>query len=286
VVLATLFALPARCARPGQAGYATPEEAYALARAQVDYYHGLHAGGEVTLIRTREALEAVIAGPAPRPGLVLLMEGADALRTPADLPAFVADGVRVVGPAWRATRYAGGAGEPGPLTDPGRQLLDAMARLEVALDLSHLADEAIAEALARFPGRVVASHANCRALVPGARQLSDAHLRAVADRDGVIGLVLYNRFIRAGWEAGHGKTVTLAELAAHARHVKTTVGARYLALGTDLDGGLGRDDIPRELDSAADLPTIAGALADSGFTSGEIDGVLHGNWRRVLRAIL
>lgn len=286
VVLGTLYETPTRWEDHGLTAYATPEEAYTQAREQVAWYLAQDAAGEATLVRTRERLAAVLNGRAPRPGLVLLMEGADPLRTPADLAEFVAAGVRVLGPAWRATRYAGGAGESGPLTDLGRELLDEMARLGVVLDLSHLAVAAITEALQRFPGRIVASHANCRALVPGERQLADHHLRAVADRDGVIGLVFYNRFIRAGWQGAEGKTVTLDELMAHARHIKTLVGARCLALGTDLDGGLGRDDIPREIDSAADLPRVADTLTDAGFTPDEVDGVLHGNWLRVLQAVL
>jgi len=285
VVLATLFTAPASAHNPG--GYRTPAEAHAQALAQLDYYHSLHQRGEVTLIRTVRELEAVIAREAHLPGLVVLMEGADPLRAPEDLAYFVERGVRLVGPAWHGTRYAGGTGEPGPLTDLGYALLREMARLDVVLDISHLADEACGQALAAFPGRVVASHANSRAIVPGERQLTDDVIRAIAKRDGIVGLVCYNRFIRPGWVEAHGKkAVSLRDLAAHARHIADAAGPRVLALGSDLDGGLGRDDIPRELETAADLPRLADALAAVKFTPGEVDGILHGNWLRVLREIL
>jgi len=287
VVLATLFATPARAAKHGQPGYRTPEEAYRQATDQLDYYHRLHDAREATLIRTRQQLEAVIAGNAPLPGLIILMEGADPLRAPDDLAEFVEKGVRIVGPAWHGTRYAGGTGEPGPLTPAGHDLLREMARLGVALDLSHLADEACAQALNTFPGRVVATHANSRSLVPGERQLPDNVVRIIAERDGMIGLVCYNRFIRPGWTEAQGKeAVSLDDLVRHARYYAGLVGARHVALGSDLDGGLGRDDIPRELDSAVDLPRLAGALETGGFAPDDVDAILHGNWQRVLREIL
>lgn len=288
VVLATLFETPARvAAQHGIAGYRAPEEAHAQAMAQLDYYQALHERGEATLIRTRHELEAVVAGQSPRPGLVPLMEGADPLRTPDDLAAFVARGVRIVGPAWHGTRYAGGTTEPGPLTPLGFALLEEMARLGVVLDISHLADEACAQALAAFPGRVVATHANSRALVPGERQLTDDVVRAIADRDGVIGLVCYNRFIRAGWTEAQGKAaISLHDLLPHARHLAGLAGARRLALGSDLDGGIGREHVPREIDTAADLPALAGVLEAGGFTPEEVEAILHGNWLRFLREIL
>jgi membrane dipeptidase len=284
VVLATLFTAPASAHNPD--GYHTPEDAYRQAMDQLDYYHHLHARGEATLIRDRETLAAVVAGQAPRPGLVVLMEGADPLRTPDDLAEFAAKGVRIVGPAWHGTRYAGGTTAPGPLTDLGYALLQEMTRLGVALDLSHLADEACRQALAAFPGMVVASHANSRAIVPGERQLTDDIIRAVADRDGVVGLVCYNRFIRAGWTEAHGKAaVSLQDLAVHARYIADLVGARYLAVGSDLDGGLGRDDVPREIDTVADLPRIGQVLRQAGCTDDETASILHGNWLRVLQGL-
>lgn len=287
VVFATIYATPYGDSPTRDAGYRTPEEAYAQGRAQLAYYHRLDARGEATLIRTRADLEAVLAGDRPAPGLVLLMEGADPLRTPADLAEFVAGGVRIVGLAWGATRYAGGAWAPGPLTDLGRELLAEMNRLGVVLDASHLADEAFWQALDIFPGRVVASHANCRAIVPTTRQLSDAMIQAIATRDGIIGLVFYNAFILPGWEQEDGKDrVSLTDLLPHAAHIARLAGVKRLALGTDLDGGVGRDVIPRELDSIADLPRLADLLAANGYAPDAVAGIMGENWLRLLRELL
>lgn len=287
VVISTLYATPHGDTPLRRHGYHTPDEAFAQAVAQLDYYQRLEGAGEVTLIRDRESLDAVVNGTRPTPGLVLLMEGADPIREPAELPWFVERGVRLIGLSWAATRYAGSNSQPGPLTASGVELLTTMARLGVTLDVSHLAEEAFWAALDLFPGLVVASHANCRSIVPGPRQLNDNMLRAVAGRGGVIGLMLYNRFLRPGWQDGDSKaSVSLTDLRLHIAHLAHIAGVECIGLGTDLDGGLGRDDIPRELHSVLDLPRIADALADAGYAPPVIAGIMGENWLRVLRGIL
>lgn len=287
VVFATLFAQPHHPDNPQPAGYATPEQAQAQAMQQLTYYETLHTRSEATLLRTREQLDAVLCARNPLPGLLPLMEGADQLLTSRHLPQFVARGVRMVGLAWHATRYAGGTGAPGPLTDAGVELLREMDQLGVALDASHLAEEAFWQATHCFHGRIIASHANCRALVPGDRQLTDDMLRAIADRDGVIGLVFYNRFIRAGWVKADGKAaVSLDHLRQHADHLAQVVGTRHIGIGTDLDGCIGYDEIPAEIHTIADLPKFANTLTNAGYTATEVAGIMGNNWLRVLRAIL
>jgi len=285
VVLATVFAGPQSEHMPD--GYRTIEEAHEQGVAQLRFYQTLEENGEVRIIRTRQDLDGAVAGVGSTPGIVLLLEGAEPLRTPADLHEFYAAGVRIVGPAWHATRYAGGTGERGPLTELGVELLREMERLGVALDISHLADEACAQAFAFFRGCIVASHSNVRAITTVERNLTDAQLQQIVDHDGVAGMVLYNRFIRSGWSEGDGKEcVPLQQLIEHARYIKKKFGTRHLALGSDLDGGVGREHIPHELDSCADICKIAAALAEDGFTDEEVAGIMGGNWLRVLQQLL
>jgi membrane dipeptidase len=112
-------------------------------------------------------------------------------------------------------------------------------------------------------------------------------IRAIADRDGIVGLVFYNRFILPGWEQEDGKAaVSLSHLLPHAAHIARMAGVERLALGTDLDGGVGRDVIPRELDSIADLPVFAEVLAGAGYTPAAIAGIMGENWLRLLRGVL
>ncbi len=295
VVVGSVFLSPARRALGSwdRQTYADAEEAYQRANEQVDFYHRLaDEEARVSLVLDREGLEGVLAsweGEAPQVGLVIAMEGADPIREPSEVEWWRQRGVRIVGLSWAAgSRYAGGNRDPGPLTDEGRELLKAMAEVGMALDLSHLAEEAFWEAMDRYEGPVVATHANPRALVPGPRQLSDRMIRAIAERDGVIGIVPFNAFLKPDWTRGDGKeAVTLQDVAAAVDHVCQVVGdAAHVGLGSDFDGGFGAESTPAEIETVADLRKIGTALLEMGFREEDVAAVMGENWLRVLREAL
>lgn len=263
--------------------------------AQMAYYRELADEEErgVRLITRRHDVSALTrdwrAAPTAqeRPtGFVLLMEGADPIREPGDLEEWWRAGLRIVGPTWRGSRYAGGTHAPGPLTDLGRALLDEMRRLGVILDLSHMADESFWQALERCDGPVIASHSNCRAFVPTDRHLTDDMIRALAARDGVIGTVLANNFLVAGWTP-EDAPVTLDAVVRHIDHICQLTGtARHCGIGSDFDGGFGVESTPDEFDSVADLGKIGDALTRAGYSEKDVAGILGGNWLRLLERAL
>jgi len=150
-----------------------------LARKQLEYYNALAQDPRITLIRSRTDIDPVLNPDSPRLGAVLLMEGADPIVTPKQAQEWFEAGVRIVGPAWRATRYAGGTQMPGPLTGLGRELMKEMEKTGLILDVSHMAEASFFEALELFHGPVIASHSNCRTFVPTDRQLSDEMISAL-----------------------------------------------------------------------------------------------------------
>ncbi|MDX1600362.1 MAG: membrane dipeptidase [Anaerolineales bacterium] len=227
-----------------------------------------------------------------RLGLVLLMEGAEGIREPQELEAWHERGVRIVGPAWDATRYAGSCYTPGRFTALGYELLEVMGELNVILDLSHLSEEAALEGLDRYPGPVIASHSNVRRLLPSARyperHLSVTTIERLIERDGVVGIVLANKFLQDGWRPGDARArVTLDDVVAHVDSVCQIAGdARHVGIGSDFDGGFGRSQVPAELNSVADLGKIGAALARRGYEEDDILGVLGKNWIRIVHGTL
>ncbi|MDA4131037.1 MAG: membrane dipeptidase, partial [Thaumarchaeota archaeon] len=248
----------------------------------------LEQDGHISIIESRTKLEEVLESSF-KVGVVLLMEGADPMRFPAEAKTWFDSGVRIVGPAWRKTRYSGGTGEPGPLSPEGRELIKEMDTLGLILDTSHLAEQSFNEAMDLFHAPVIASHANCRAFTPTDRQLSDKMIQAITTRDGVIGTVLYNAFLDPGW-VGRGKKkaeVTLATVIKHMKHVCELTGDKlHIGIGSDFDGGFGAEAIPAELDTVADLQKLGLALREAGFSAEESSDVLGGNWIRLLRRAL
>ena len=253
----TLFACPALPEYPGGYDPSTPDgwqNARQQALAQLDQYRRWQDAGVIRLLGSGEELTAHLSRWTPEHGaplgVMLLMEGADPIRTPDDLAFWRSQGVRLVGPAWGRTRYAGGTNAPGPLTPLGQDLLIAMREQGVALDASHLDDASFEMATAIQP-LVIASHSNCRELVPGNRQLSREMARVIVQAHGVIGLVSPSRFIRSGWNPGDGRA-TFTEWAGHGQ----AFGWEHVGLGSDMDGGFGVEEAPAGLEVYGDLLTL------------------------------
>ncbi len=288
IVFGTLFVAPSTGdGKSPYKKYSSPEEASEQAKEQLDYYSSLEHDPRISLITTRARLENVLQATEPRLGIVVLMEGADPIVTPADVCKWYDGGVRIVGTSWGRTRYAGGTGAPGGLTPLGRELMSEMDRVGMALDVSHMAEESFYQAIDLFRGRVIASHSNCRAIVDGDRHLSDDMIRALVKRDGVIGTVFYNRFLRANWDQSTQKDqVGLEDVVRQIQHICGIAGdAQHVGLGSDFDGGFGAEASPREIDTVADLGRMGGLLAKS-FAPADVANILGLNWVRLLRDIL
>jgi membrane dipeptidase len=218
------------------------------------------------------------------------MEGADPILFPEQLGEWKAAGLRLLGPThYGPGRYAGGTGTELGLTEIGVALVKEMDRLGVLLDLTHCSDQSFWEALEHYQGPVLASHNNCRALVPHQRQFSDEQLRAIFERDGVIGAAFDAWMLQPGWVVGQttNEHTPMAKVVDHIDHICQLAGScRHAGIGTDLDGGYGREQSPCDLDTIADLQRLAGMLAERGYSEVDIRAILHGNWLRLLRTAL
>ncbi|OGG43429.1 MAG: peptidase M19 [Candidatus Handelsmanbacteria bacterium RIFCSPLOWO2_12_FULL_64_10] len=290
VSLATVIARVAYA--PGSLDNRSHDIAYAKAQGQLAYYRILERQGLVKMIRDWPTLEGLAGawkrGDENAPlGFILSMEGADPIPTPDDLPGWWEDGLRAVGLShYGVSRYAHGTGTEGGLTAEGRPLLKAMEAQGVILDLTHLADQAFWEALEAFGGPVLASHNNCRALVPGGRQFTDEQVKAIVARDGVIGAALDAWMLYPGWVKGEtpNTVVSLEDYVNHIDRVCQLAGdARHAAIGTDLDGGYGTEQCPHDLDTIADLRKTPGLLRKKGYKEEDVEGIMHGNWLRLFR---
>ncbi len=302
VSIATVLARTGGAPTPALPRYATAEIAYGMAQGQLAYYRMLERQGHLRVLsgaaelRThwgdwvawREAGARVDA--APPHGIVLLMEGADSIPSPEHVAAWFDDGLRVLGMThYMDSTYAHGTGTEGGLKPHGPDLLAAMREVGMVLDLTHLADESFWQALDLWDGPVIASHQNARALVPGQRQFDDDQLRAVIERGGVIGGALDAWMLVPGWVRGETRpdVVGLSAIVDHLAHVCELAGnARHVAIGSDLDGGYGTEQTPRDLDTIADLQKLPALLRERGFASGDVDAVMHGNWLRFLDGAL
>lgn len=281
LVCGTIFCEPATDGRPG---YTTPDEAQVMAWEQMQWYLRQFKAGNIDLVTSaQEVPSAPTDGAIP---LIVLLEGADPIRSVEDVRMWFDVGLRIVGLAWKRTRFAGGTGAPGPLTSEGISLVRELDRLGIIHDASHLAEESFWQLLDVSGGPVIASHSNCRAIVPGDRHLSDEMIRAIVRRGGMIGINFFDKFLLPPEEKTN-RRATLADVVRHVRHICDLAGGTAsVGLGTDMDGGLGREQIPVEIATSADLPRVADALSSSGFIDDAVRDILGGNWCRYFRAHL
>jgi membrane dipeptidase len=288
-------------------GWHSPAQAWAQTQGQLAWYRAMEEQGEMLQVRTRIELarhlarwgrqaDGSFAPPAAGArlpvGYVLSLEGADSMVTLRHLERAYAQGLRALGPAhYGPGTYAQGTDAAGGLGPAGRGLLREMERLGIILDATHLCDESFREALDGFSGRVWASHSNCRALVPHHRQFADDQIRELIARGAVIGGALDAWMLVPGWikfqtrpeETGVG----LRHLVDHLDHICQLAGnARHVGIGTDLDGGFGREQSPLDVDTIADLQKLPGLFRARGYAEADIAAILHGNFLRFLEEAL
>jgi membrane dipeptidase len=276
-------------------GYHSPEIAWAETQGQLAWYRAMEEAGEIVQIVDTAGLDKQVTlwknnPPANAPiGYILSLEGADSILSPKHLERAYAQGLRAVGPAhYGPGTYAQGTHATGGIGQKGRELLDEMQRLNIILDATHLCDDSFWEALDYFQGRVWASHSNCRALVPHERQFTDEQLKLLIQHGAVIGAALDAWMMVPGWERHKTRPedvgVTLEHMLDHIDHVCQLAGnARHSGIGTDLDGGYGREQCPMDVDTIADLARLPDMLARRGYPQSDIELIMHGNWVRFLR---
>ncbi len=246
----------------------------------------LDARGELRLCTDADAVDAARADGVP--AAVLALEGAEALVDLDLLDVLHALGVRALGPVWsRPNRYAHGVPFtfPGPpdsgpgLTEPGRELVRACDRLRIVLDVSHLNEAGFWEIAERSERPFVASHSACHALCPSPRNLTDAQLDALAERDGLVGLNFAAAFVR---EDGLNEPDTpLETLVRHLDRLVARLGEDRVGFGSDFDGATVVDSVG----DAAGLPRLLDALRAHGWDEGTLRKVAYENWTALLRRV-
>lgn len=289
VVVATQIARFVKAGNP-LPGWKSPQQAWAHTQAQLAWYREMEKLGELTPITSLDTLNRHLEyweqsnEEKKSIGYILSLEGADSIVEPDYLEQAWAYGLRAVGPAhYGPGSYAQGTNATGGLGPRGRELLRKMEDLHLILDATHLCDESFREAMDHFNGPVWASHHNCRSLVNHNRQFNDDQFRELISRGAVIGGVLDAWMLVPGWVRGKSTpeemNCGLEKLIDHMDHICQLAGnADHIAIGSDLDGGYGKEQSPYDLETIADLQKIPGLLRKRGYSESDIMKITSGNW--------
>lgn len=122
----------------------------------------------------------------------------------------------------------------------------------------------------------------------GERLLTDTTICQVAEHDGVIGIMPYNKFLDPEWtKTSQRDKVSLQHYIDHIDHVcQLTGSSQYVAIGTDFDGTIGYPEVPLELTTIADLQKLEPNLIERGYKQVDIERIFGLNWARIIERVL
>lgn len=292
LAVATLFA---RKRNDGSGfGCATYEACYGSGCGQLGYYHALEQRGVAKILKSGPELSAHAAcwqnDSANTPlGFLISIECADMVRSPEDIFLWHARGVRFIGLThYNVNRYGGGTRAAEGLHPSAKQLLSNMESLGMPLDMTHLSDRSFNDAIEWFHGPVLASHNNARKFCDWQRQFTDDQIRAIVKREGVIGVALDAIMLQPNWVRGVTlPEVTMDRLIDNMDHICQLAGNPHqVAIGSDLDGGYGYEQTPKDLNSISDLQKLPEMLSRRGYSDEVIAGFMHRNWLRYFEKTL
>ena len=259
-----------------------PDRALARVLQLIDAFYRM-AGANSDRVAVATGLAGVLAAYASgRLAAILAVEGGEAIgHDLAALRALYRLGVRCLGLTWNERNgIADGVGEesPGGLSRFGVEVVKEMNRLGMLIDVSHLAEPGFWDVLARSEAPVLASHSNARALCGHRRNLTDAQVRELAARGGVVSVNFCPSFV-----TDDPARATLDRVLDHVEHLAGVAGAGHVGIGSDFDGIPGT---PEGLEDVSRLPALVEGLRRRGFREDEVRDVAGRNVLRLLARVV
>lgn len=212
-------------------------------------------------------------------------------------------GLRACQLTYNTKNHAGvGCWEEGGLTPFGRELIGRMNARGMLIDLSHANMQTMAETIALSKAPVHVSHTACLAVHPNRRNTTDANLRALADRGGVVGICQMRPFLTTK------KADNLHAYFDHILHAIKVAGIEHVCIGSDRDHRVIRlspeylaelkkeegsqvndSELPYfidELNGPRRMEVVWDGLSKRGLSEGDVERVMGTNLLRLYRDVI
>ena len=269
-------------------GWNSPTQAWAQTQGQLAWYRAMEKVGEMIQIIDKKGLQNHLdlwssSKPNKPIGYLLNLEGADSIVTLDHLHRAYKQGLRAIGPAhYGPGTYAHGTNSEGGLGTKGKELLNEIEKLNMILDVTHLCDQSFWEAIDHYNGKMWASHSNCRSLVSNQRQFSNLQIKELIARKAIIGMAFDAWMMIPKWQKGisnpKNSGLVIETIIDHIDHICQLSGnSNHIALGTDLDGGFGKEQCPYDLETISDLQKMDALLKKRGYSENDIQKILNQN---------
>lgn len=232
------------------------------------------SNGEFRVITTSKELKSYISDKKDDQNMTagfLGVEGAHALDGKLDNVKVLFDnGVRMMGPTHFFDNKLGGSAHgvsSEGLTKFGKDVIKKMVELNMIIDVAHSSPQIIDDIFSITNKPIVSSHTGVKGTCDNVRNLSDKHIKAIANSDGLISIAMFEQAV-CGTDA--------AATAQAIKYTANLVGVDYVALGSDFDGSV---ITPFDITG---LPLIVEELLKLDFTEDDIQKIMGGNVKRFL----
>lgn len=242
-----------------------------------DFYQLIDSNSELKVAKNGEDIKDIIE--KDKIAALLAIEGAKSIFDLSALRIFNRLKVRLISLTWNhKNQYGDGVGEKSErgLTRNGKDFVEEMNRLKIAVDVSHLNNRGFWDVIKISRVPVIASHSNAKNICDHPRNLSDKQIKAIADSNGFIGINFCPSFLT------DKKGVDIKDVIRHIDYIKNLVGVKYIALGTDYDG---IQNTPSGLEDISKLSNLKTEMLRNGYSEYEIKAIFFDNIQRVLTEI-
>jgi membrane dipeptidase len=201
----------------------------------------------------------------------------------------------------------------GGLSDYGVQIVQEMARLGMLVDLSHVSEDTMHDAMTAIGAPVIFSHSGARAINGHARNVPDSVLERLPQEGGIVMVVALPDYVTealrqhganraaertrletlwrgqpaavtegmTAWDAANpAPQSTISDMADHIDHIRQVAGIAHIGIGGDYDG---MATGPVGMEDVAGYPALFVELARRGYSRGDLEKIASGNMLRVLR---
>ena len=269
-------------------GWNSPEQAWAQTQGQLAWDRAMELDGQLSQIKNKKQLDKHLKSweqysSQSAIGYILSLEGADSIVSTDHLHLMYQEGLRAVGPAhYGPGTYAFGTNSNGGIGREGKELLNEMALLQIILDTTHLCDQSFWEAMEIFDGPLWASHSNVREIVPNERQFNNDQIKVLIEKDAIIGMAFDAWMMIPDWKRGISDPraigLNLEKIINHIDHICQLAGnADHVMIGSDLDGGFGKEQCPFDLETISDLQKLNSILSKRGYNESDIEKIFSKN---------
>ena len=274
-------------------GWNSPEQAWAQTQGQLAWYRAMELDGQLSQIKNKKQLDKHLKSweqdsSQSAIGYILSLEGADSIVSMNHLHLMYQEGLRAIGPAhYGPGTYAFGTNSHVGIGRKGKELLNEIDSLNLILDATHLCDKSFMETMEIFDGPLWASHSNVRELVPIERQFNNDQIKVLIEKDAIIGMAFDAWMMIPDWKHvisdPRAIGLNLEKIINHIDDICQLAGnTDHVMIGSDLDGGFGKEQCPFDLETISDLQKLNSILSKRGYNESDIEKIFSKNGIRFL----